>query len=245
MFLDVDGTLIDIAPNPFQVIVPPDLPELLERLARLLDGAVALVSGRALSDLDRLFGPLRVTLAGQHGAEIRRPGKAAETLGTPDGALQRLLPAIQSFVATRPGLLIENKGHTIAVHCRQAPQYESELNQFLADLVAADRGRLNILAGHRVFELKPPDFSKGTVIRHLLRFPPFAGRVPVFLGDDTTDEDGFMAVDSEHGHSIRVGMTGSTAASSRIADPASVLAYLAEAAAQLSALSPERTHAVP
>lgn len=239
LFLDIDGTLIDIAPSPFQVEVPSSLPGLLESLARALGGAVALVTGRSLSDLDRLFGPLGATVVGQHGAEIRRPAGEIESLDGPAGGWpSRLLPHLETFVAERPGLLVEDKGHTVAVHYRLAPQFRKELDRYLADITTGLLDEIAIVAGKRVFELKPTGVSKGKAVEHLMRSAPFAGRTPVFIGDDTTDEDGFAAVKAAGGHAIRVGGGGESLATWQIRDPDAVREYLTRAAASLAAPHP-------
>jgi trehalose 6-phosphate phosphatase len=232
MFLDIDGTLIDIAASPFLVTVPPDLLPQLSRLAEALNGAVALVTGRSVADIDRLFGPLAIAVAAQHGAELRLPDQAIETLAQGDPGPAMLAPTIERFVAERPGLLIENKGHTLAVHYRMAPQHQSELEGFLRALIA-DAPTLQLVSGHCVFDLKPVGFNKGTAVRRLMRCAPFAGRTPVFIGDDTTDEDGFAAVIALRGTAIRVG-EGATLAQWRIADPTAVRNFLADASAILA-----------
>jgi trehalose 6-phosphate phosphatase len=236
LFLDIDGTLIDIAPSPFQVEVPSSLPALLENLVRALAGAVALVTGRSLADMDRLFGPLSATVVGQHGAEIRRPGGRTETLHQPaNGPLQQLLPRLENFIAERSGLLIEDKGHTIAVHYRLAPQFRKELYRFLIEITAGLDAEIAIVAGKRVFELKPAGISKGKAVEYLMQSGPFSGRTPVFIGDDTTDEDGFAAVKAAHGHAIRVGGGRESLATWQIPDPDSVRRFLAQAAISLAA----------
>src|SRR5262249_51309119 len=160
-------------------------------LGRVLDGAVALVTGRSLADVDTLFAPLKFTGAGQHGAEIRIAGHGTEQLGPGNGALKALMPRIEAFAAARPGILVEGKGMTIAVHCRQVPQYQDALGAFLTGLAAEHGDRLETIRGHRVFEIKPRNVSKRTAVEHLMRDAPFAGRLPLFIGDDRTDEDGF------------------------------------------------------
>lgn len=235
LFLDIDGTLIDIAPTPTSVMVPPDLPNLLRSLSRLLDGAVALVSGRSLADVDRLFAPLVVAAAGQHGAEIRWPDGTTNIFDAAARKLGGLLPKVAAFAKARPGMLIENKGMTIAVHCRQVPQYQAELGEFLSELAAKSGGRLETIGGRRVFEIKPRNFSKRTAVEHFMRTAPFAGRLPIFIGDDRTDEDGFAAVQAQGGYAIRVGPDGPSRATWRIASPAQTRAFLSHAVEVLSA----------
>jgi trehalose 6-phosphate phosphatase len=235
LFLDIDGTLLDLAPTPYAVVVPPDLPPLLQALSHMLGGAVALVTGRSLADVDSLFAPLTLTAAGQHGAEIRVAGHEIERLGLGNGTLKALMPTIEAFAAARPGILVEGKGMTIAVHCRQVPRYQDELGRFLTGLAAEHGDRLETIRGHRVFEIKPRNVSKRTAVEHLMHAAPFAGRLPLFIGDDRTDEDGFAAVRALGGHAIRVGPDQPSIATWRMADPASVRTFLSQAAEALSA----------
>jgi trehalose 6-phosphate phosphatase len=228
LFLDIDGTLIDIAPTPDAVTVPAELPDLLRTLSDLLDGAVALISGRTLADIDRLFAPLKIAAAGQHGADLRQEGQR-EPFDRTGQMLAVLLPEITEFAAARPGILIENKGMTIAVHCRQVPRYQSELGTFLTGLSDRSGGDLETIRGHRVFEIKPRNLSKRTAVEHFMRDAPFAGRLPVFIGDDRTDEDGFAAAQAMGGHAIRVGTEGASRATWRIGSPAETRAFLSRA----------------
>lgn len=235
LFLDIDGTLLELAPTPSAVVVPPDLPGLIQVLGRALDGAVAFVTGRSLADVDALFAPLKFTGAGQHGAEIRIAGHETERLGPGNGILKALMLRIEAFAAARPGILVEGKGMTIAVHCRQVPQYQDELDVFLTGLAAEHGDRLETIRGHRVFEIKPRNVSKRTAVEHLMRDAPFAGRLPLFIGDDRTDEDGFAAVRALGGHAIRVGPDQPSLATWRMADPVRVRAFLSHAAKELGA----------
>ena len=157
LFLDIDGTLLDIADTPTAVVVPPELPALLKGLLKVFDNAVALISGRSLRDIDRLFAPLQLPAAGQHGAEIRLVGGAVENQPA-SGGLAALLPDLTAFVADRPGLLLEDKGSTIAVHYRHAPQYQPEIVDFLGALTGDQSKIIETIGGHRVFEIKPRAF---------------------------------------------------------------------------------------
>jgi len=233
LFLDIDGTLLELAPTPSAVVVPPELPCLLQALGGALGGAVALITGRSLADVDTLFAPLHLTAAGQHGAEIRIAGGKAKRLGLGDGVLKALMPRIEAFAAARPGILVEGKGMTIAVHCRQVPQYQDELGAFLTGLAVEDGDRLETIRGHRVFEIKPRNVSKRTAVEHLMHDAPSAGRLPLFIGDDRTDEDGFAAVRALGGHAIRVGPDQPSIATWRMADPVCVRAFLSHAAEAL------------
>ncbi len=234
LFLDIDGTLLDLAPTPSQVEVPPELPGLLQALSGVLDGAVAVISGRALADIDILLAPLTIAAAGQHGAEIRLPDGKIERLGAVGGALAALMPRVAAFAATHPGLLVEDKGMTIAVHYRQVPQYQNELERFLGDLAVEQDELIETIRGHRVFEIKPRNFNKRTAVEHFMRTAPFAGRNPVFIGDDRTDEDGFAAAQAQGGVAIRVGPDAPSIATRRIADPARTRAFLSRIVESLS-----------
>ena len=211
LFLDVDGTLIEFADAPDEVSVDPAMIDVLARLGRRFDGAVALVSGRELATLDRLFRPLRLTAAGLHGLERRSPDGE---IHRPDGAaepLDRAREALHAFAAVDARLLVEDKGLTVALHYRRAPD-RAEDALALADRVAAGIGALVLQRGKMVIEFRPRGLHKGDVVDAFMAEPPFAGRRPVFIGDDVTDEDGFAAVNRHHGHSIRVGTADATAA---------------------------------
>ncbi len=228
LFLDVDGTLIDIAPTPDSVRVPPGLIEALRRAERSFDGALALVSGRSIAELDRIFSPLRLKASGVHGAEFRfgsddgdRWTKAAPL---PEQVWLDLLAALEAF----PASLVENKGFSFAVHYRSAPDtgphLRTVLDRFLAE--RQDLG-LAILTGHFVFELKRPDIDKGAAIADFMTRRPFAGRRPVFIGDDVTDAPGFRTVMERGGFAYSVtqafpGVLGT------FNDPAAVRRWLAE-----------------
>ncbi len=201
---DVDGTLVDIAPPPREVVVPPSLRRALARLDAATGGAVALVSGRPVADLDRLFDPLRLTAIGGHGAEFRPRGAAdvrrseAATLGLP---LKRRLLALAGS-----GVLAEDKGYAVALHFRLAPEKEKRVREAVAEICAEPRPvPLEILPGKAVIEIKPAGFSKGTGVRELMTRPPFAGRTPIFIGDDTTDESVFAIMPDFAGIGFSVG----------------------------------------
>lgn len=227
LFLDLDGTLIDLAPTPRAVTVPIELPALLTRLWLAFDGALAIISGRAVGDIDLLLRPLTLAAAGQHGAQIRLPGGTIEHFGSAE-ALADLLPRIDAYVAARPGLLVENKGRTIALHYRLASRHEDELERFVVDLVTERADRLEAIRGHCVFEIRLRGLDKGSAIRRLMGVEPFSGRTPVFIGDDRTDEDGFVAVIHLDGIAVRVGPRdpSQTTATWQIADPAAVRSWL-------------------
>jgi trehalose 6-phosphate phosphatase len=240
LFLDIDGTLLDIAETPNAVTVPNGLPGLLETLANQFGGALALVSGRTLTGIDGLFAAPGLPAAGQHGAEIRLPGGTLETPASESADLAALLPEIEAFVAAHPGLLVEKKGRTIAVHYRLAPRYQDEIATFLDRQVRDHAEQIETISGHRVFEIKPKAFNKGTAVARFMQAAPFAGRCPVFIGDDRTDEDGFAAVRALGGHAVRVGMDESSIADTRVSTPAELRAWLALVSDALAAS--ERTN---
>lgn len=229
LFLDVDGTLLEIAPTPDAVTVPAGLVPLLTSLARRLDGAMALLSGRPLVQLDTLLAPFRPAAAGVHGAELRRAdGVVVEAGPTPpiDPALRRWLTA---ELANRPGVRIEDKGSAIACHYRAAPQSAPYVK---AAALAAQRAHpgLAILEGRMVVELRHAGADKGRALRALMAGPPFAGRRPVAIGDDVTDLDAFRAAEALGGLGLAVGMTLAPARACVFDGPAAVHAWLARLA---------------
>jgi trehalose 6-phosphate phosphatase len=228
-FLDVDGTLLEIAAAPEAVQVPPGLVRDLQRLQHATNGALALLSGRRIADLDRLFQPLKLAAAGVHGLERRRADEIVES-ATPVGAvaaLRELQPSLAEFVAEHPGLRLEDKGVSLALHYRQAPEFESAVHNFAERIAAPYADHLRLLPGKMVIELKPHGADKGRAIAEFMAEPPFAGRRPVFIGDDVTDEDGFLAVNALGGLSLRVGDERPSAAHARLPSVESCRAWLA------------------
>lgn len=226
LFLDVDGTLLRIASHPDAVRVPPELLAALDRLQARFGGALALVSGRAIDNLDALFAPLRLPCAGVHGLE-RRDAAAAIHRDDATAALAPLRAPLEEFVARHTGLLLEDKGQSLALHFRNAPACAAPAEDLLRRLVAAAGPALDLKPGKMVLEVTPGHADKGTAITAFMQEPPFAGRRPVFLGDDVTDEDGFAVVNRLGGVSVRVGTADRpTAARHRLADEAAVLVCL-------------------
>ncbi|HEX4157073.1 MAG TPA: trehalose-phosphatase [Rhizomicrobium sp.] len=204
LLLDVDGTIIDIAPTPEAVHVPQSLIHTLRCLQHETGGAIALVSGRKLATLDSLFAPLALAAIGCHGAEWRlQPGHPVEFRARP------LPPEIRqtlfSVIAGAPQVRIEDKDYTLAFHYRSAPEVGPELEARLDRAILPFATELRLLRGKCVLEVKPRGFDKGEVIRALMQHPPFAGRRPVFLGDDTTDQDAFTALRELDGIGISIG----------------------------------------
>lgn len=206
VLLDIDGTILDIAPTPGAVIVPASLRQTLTRLSRETGGALALVSGRSLGDIDLLFAPLRLPAIGGHGAEIRlSPHKDAETEHAQalDGTLRERLAEI---AVDAPGVLVEDKGYSLAVHYRLAPEHEGRVKEAIAAIKADwPKEPIEVLPGKSVVEIKPATFHKGVAIRELMQHKPFAGRRPIFVGDDVTDESAFAVMPEFNGMGFSVG----------------------------------------
>jgi trehalose 6-phosphate phosphatase len=227
LFLDVDGTLLDIAERPDQVDAHQIDRELVEGLRRAARGALALISGRSLAQLDRMFAPLTLPAAGQHGYERRDVQGRRHRHRFPVETLAPAKQALLEFAGRHPGLVLEDKGASLALHYRLAPQLEQAALEALRRASAPLGGAVQTQGGKMVWELKPAGADKGLAIDEFMREPPFAGRTPVFLGDDVTDEYGFRVVNRLGGHSIKVG-PGDTQARWRLANPASARAWLRE-----------------
>lgn len=228
LFFDVDGTLLEHRSRPQEVQVEPALRSLLERLLQVTGGAVALISGRSVEDLERLFTPLRFPAAGQHGNELRLADGKLRRHAAPSASLERIARALTGVAQRHPGMLLEHKGASIALHYRLAPHLHDVAEDAALRAVAALRGDFELQAGKFVFELKPSGKNKGSAIEEFLREPPFTGRVPFFIGDDLTDEYGFALVNRIGGLSVKVG-AGETAARWRLPDARAVKEWLAGA----------------
>lgn len=222
LFLDFDGTLVDIAPTPDAIRVPQGLADALHRLSDLLEGRLALVSGRAIADIEGFLGPLAIARAGSHGIDRRLAGGAvldAVAEGFPEDARALLADFAQGH-----GFSLEAKPHGAALHYRSNPAIEDQGLNF-AEEVAAAHG-LVVKRGKCVIELVRPGADKGGAVRAFMQHAIFAGSHPVFIGDDVTDEDGFAAVGEYGGTAIVVGDRRPTRASYRIEGPAGVLDWL-------------------
>lgn len=229
LFLDLDGTLLDIASRPEAVTVADDLLPSLARLTNLLEGAIAVVTGRKLEDVDNLLGPLPIPIAGLHGAAIRLDGKLHQAEGASD-IPPPLTDSLLEFVLQRPGLLIEPKGASVAVHYRNAPERAGEVEAEVTRLVAAHAPLHDIQPGKMVFEIKPRGVNKGLAVQTLLETPCFRGRRPAVFGDDLTDEAGFSVARMAGGAATIVGAPPRpTGADHRLADPSAMRAWLAGA----------------
>jgi trehalose 6-phosphate phosphatase len=226
LFLDFDGTLVDIAPKPDDVVVTPELLASLAALQTQLGGRLALVSGRPVEQLDAMLAPLVLPAAGVHGMERRSADGQLQRLPAPDFTPVRT--AAHALAARHPGLWVEEKHGALALHYRQAPELEDICAQALAAAVDESPGLL-LMQGKMIVEVKAAGTSKGTAIRDFLREAPFAGQRALFIGDDTTDEAGFEYIQGVGGVGVKVG-PGSSAAQYRIASAQCLRAALARAA---------------
>jgi len=205
ILLDIDGTILDLAPSPRQVWVPPGLRRALIRLDELTGGAVALVSGRSLNDIDLIFSPLQLAAIGGHGAELRAvPGAEPRIYaGQLSNTLKRRLAAVNEL---GPGILVEDKGYSLALHYRLAPEKGEAVRAAVAAICLTSPHELvEILPGKLVVEVKAAGVNKGTAVCELMSYAPFAERNPIFIGDDTTDEPVFDIISKFGGLGFSVG----------------------------------------
>jgi trehalose 6-phosphate phosphatase len=205
ILLDVDGTILDVAATPQSVVVPASLLHTLDKLHAQTGGALALVSGRLIENIDELFAPLKLPCVGGHGVEMRISGSTPVHRRHSD--LSPLLKKqVMGAVAVDPRIIVEDKGSSLAVHYRLAPgQGPLIKNKIAAILDRAPAEGLEMLCGKAVIEVKPLSFNKGVAVRELMKGPPFAQRTPLFIGDDVTDESVFAALPALGGHGYSVG----------------------------------------
>jgi trehalose 6-phosphate phosphatase len=224
LFLDIDGTLLDIAPTPDAVSVDAALLDLLRRLERACDGAIALITGRTIAVVDALFDPLRLPVAGVHGFERRDAQGHYFRPGFVGAGLSYLRSEVTALAQSLHGVLLEDKGCAFAVHYRQAPDLEETIRLRLARLASVALPAFELLDGDHVVEIKPVEHDKATAIEAFMQEGPFTGRTPVFIGDDSTDLDGFAAVRRFDGLAIAVGSR--IPGERRLAGPRDVRAWL-------------------
>lgn len=219
LFLDFDGTLVDIVERPDAVVVDPALPDVLMRLQERLGGALAIISGRPIAFLDQRLGSDRFDIAGLHGLEHRIGGRLY--LCDPDDhpQLRRMVERLGEIVALKPGVLVEDKGCSVAIHWRLAPQEKEFALASAHAAVEALGSDYRVQHGKAVAEILPAAAGKGKVIERFLQQAPYKGRHPIFVGDDLTDENGFRTVNARGGLSIRIG-AGETVARVRLGTPA-------------------------
>ena len=231
LFLDFDGTLVDIVERPDAVAVDAALPDVLTRLQRRLGGALAIISGRPVDFLDGRLVPHVFDMAGLHGLEHRIAGRLSMCDPDEHPALRELVGRLGKIVADKEGILIEDKGCSVGVHWRLAPEHDTEVLEVVEELAAALGPKYRLQAGKAVAEILPARAAKGPAIAHFLTETPFRGRRAVFFGDDLTDEHGFITVNELGGVTVRVG-AGPTGAQRRIETPAALRVILAEWARQ-------------
>ncbi len=217
LFLDVDGTLVAFADHPDKVVPADDLPHLLQNTAQRLGGALALVSGRPVDQLDRLTHPLRLPAAGLHGAQLRL--LADHDIPAADTAewLHDLHLRAEKLAHQHPGILVEHKGSALALHWRLAPQAADAVQSFAREQLAQLPG-VRLQPGNNVIEFVTALHDKGSAVRTLMQAPPFSGRRPIFVGDDLTDEAGFTAAAQLGGHGVLVGSRAGSNARHALAD---------------------------
>ena len=231
LFLDVDGTLLELAARPDEVVTPAGLVTTLARIERKLTGALALISGRSIDDVDRLFAPLRLRASGVHGAEMRLDPHAPTTQREAADLPRSLLAALRRAVERFPGALVEDKRFSFTVHYRLAPSAERPLRNIIRQLVNSIPIAVDVMEAHYAIEIKSPCFDKGGAIAAFLSNSTFRGRTPIFIGDDTTDESGFALVSARGGFAYSVGRPRPGAIGA-FSEPGAVRAWLAKFAAR-------------
>ncbi len=223
LFLDLDGTLAEIATTPQAAFIPTKIIEAVKKLHHLTDQALAIISGRTLADIDNLCGGLRLTAAGQHGLELRYPdGHLMQVEG--EHILQLVKAGAITLQQQYPSLLLEFKSMGLAVHYRQAPELADMVQQHLQKIVAVNL-ELQLQQGKMVSEVRLTGANKGTAIAELMSEKPFIGKTPIFIGDDVTDEDGFTAVNQLGGISVKIG-PGDTGAQCHLQNVAQLHGWL-------------------
>jgi len=228
LFLDFDGTLAPIVPRPEDAAASTETRQAVERIAELTGGAVAILSGRDLVDLDRRIAPLMLPAAGSHGAVRRDATGTLHRAEISDQELAQAIATLEQFAAPRD-LLVERKTRAVTIHYRNHPEQADHARK-LVDEITADTPALRAIHGNMVSEIATRATNKGQALRDFMEEPPFAGRVPVMIGDDTTDEDAFRVAESMGGAGVKIG-PGETVASHRFATIDDFLGWLHRVAA--------------
>jgi trehalose 6-phosphate phosphatase len=231
LFLDLDGTLLEIAATPEQVVVPPRLPALLTQLNRQLDGALAVVSGRPLAQIDLLLNPFSGSAAGEHGVSVRYNDGTLEEMPPGVAVPESWRAALMASAERWPGVWVEPKPHGVTVHYRLAPERGNDVWRLVRALVPEDHPWFRLLPAREAVEIGLRAVSKGHAVERLMAHGPFRGRRPVFIGDDFTDEAGMSMAHSLGGMGLRVGETFG-------GDPAQVRAWLTQGAERLDGHAP-------
>ncbi|HEX9905475.1 MAG TPA: trehalose-phosphatase [Propylenella sp.] len=203
LFLDFDGTFVDFAPEPDAIALRPGSVDLLAAASRSLEGALAVISGRRIADLDRFLAPLELPASGVHGQEFR-PAPGDFRLRPPSPQLEQARRRLGSAIAADDPLLVEDKGGALVLHFRKHPEERDRASALAAQAVAG-LSDLRAVEGHAIVEIRQRGVTKAAAIRLFMDHQPFSNRLPVFVGDDTTDEDGFRAVQNAGGFGIKVG----------------------------------------
>lgn len=225
LFLDVDGTLLELAPRPQDVKVPEGLIALLQRLFLGLDGAIAIVTGQLISDIDFILSPVRLTAAGVHGAEMRTdPNRDIEQVGAE--LPEEIVKAVRKLAHSIPGVIAEPKGAGLALHYRLAPEAEGDILAALTHFLTHDGGTFDVVPGKKIFEVVPRGLSKGTALARLAELPAFEGRVPIMIGDDIGDVPAFAAAEARRGFGLRVAGEQFAAADADFSSPRAVMDWL-------------------
>lgn len=223
LFLDFDGTLVDLAPRPDAVRVEQGLAEAMEAVRALLGGALAIVTGRSVAAVDAFFAPHRFDVAGLHGGELRICGRTVRA----EPASPAFRREVAGLAAAAGGLVIEDKGTTVALHWRLSPDLQPYAEALASKALDRLGGAWRLQTGKAVVEILPAAAGKGRAIATLLQHEPYRGRIPVFVGDDDTDEHGFAEVLAAGGLAIRVG-EGATIAPLRLTGPHELRARLVQ-----------------
>jgi trehalose 6-phosphate phosphatase len=204
LFLDVDGTMLDVAATPDDVIIAPELIQNLARIDKMLAGALALVSGRTIAVLDRMFAPLSLAAAGEHGAELRAASGQPVSRATRRELPRELKLSLSQIAAEQPALVFEEKPSSVVIHYRRAPDLGPEVGRRIRTLLERSGPGLTLFPGKMSWDIRDGTFTKGTALRHLMSADQFSGRIPIFIGDDRTDEDGFDEAERQGGVALAV-----------------------------------------
>ncbi len=227
LFLDFDGSLVDFAPTPDRIVVRPETIALLEEVRRRLGGALAIVTGRRIADIDHHLAPIRLPVSGVHGLEFRAESGDA-TAGTISDEVEVARRRLAVDIGPSDPIFVEDKGGALVLHFRANPDQRARA-ETVARQVTAGLETLRVVGGHSIFEIRQQDVTKADAVRRFMRLAPFSGRLPVFVGDDFTDEDGMRAATAEGGFGVRIG-PGKSAAEFRLPDTLAVHAWLSLAA---------------
>jgi trehalose 6-phosphate phosphatase len=229
LFLDVDGTLVDVAATPEGISVPPDLTPLLGRLAEALDGAVAIVTGRRISDIDRYLAPLKLVAAGGHGSELRTvPNGEIRVVAEP--IPPDVVEAVKELTRLSPGIIVEPKGSSLTVHYRSDPSAGPAIESVFRRIIDHGPDHLILCPGRKVFEMVPIDISKGTALERLVQLPAFRSRRPIMIGDDVADESALETTTRLGGVGLKVAGEHFPKETSHFQGPAHVRAWLRDLA---------------